>query len=411
MTDDRPLRVALLSYRGKPTCGGQGVYVRHLSRALADLGHEVEVIGGPPYPVLGDGVRFTPLPGLDLYADENPFRTPQPRELRSLPALIEYAGLKRGRFTEPLAFSLRARHYLRGHAFDVIHDNQGLGYGLLGLPGLVATIHHPVAIDRAWELDGASPQRQREVLAWYRFLDMQRRVARRIPQLIAPAAAGAGATSAWLGIPPERITITPLGVDTAVFRPDRSTGRVPGRIVTTASADAPIKGLADLLTAAAALRPGWRGELHVVGTLRPGGPAARQIARLGLPVRFHRGLTDAQLADLISSAEVACVPSRYEGFSLPALEAMACGTPLVCTTAGALPEVTGPDGHAALHAAPGDPAALTRALRTLLSDTALRRRLGAAGVTRAARFTWRATAEATVAAYRSHLRPAVLSAC
>jgi hypothetical protein len=137
------LRIALLSYRGKPTCGGQGVYIRHLSRELAALGHHVEVIGGPPYPVLDDGVRFTPLPGLDLYAPDNPFRTPALRELRTLPNILEYTGMKTGRFTEPLAFSLRARAYLRRRPFDVVHDNQGLGYGLLGLPGLVATIHHP----------------------------------------------------------------------------------------------------------------------------------------------------------------------------------------------------------------------------------------------------------------------------
>ncbi|MEQ0565200.1 glycosyltransferase family 4 protein [Amycolatopsis sp. NEAU-NG30] len=400
MTDR--LRIALLSYRGKPTCGGQGVYIRHLSRELAALGHHVEVIGGPPYPVLDDGVRFTPLPGLDLYAPDNPFRTPALRELRTLPNILEYAGMKTGRFTEPLAFSLRARAYLRRRPFDVVHDNQGLGYGLLGLPGLVATIHHPVAIDREWELRDADVRRRQEVLSWYRFLRMQHRVARRIPRIMTPAAASSLAVTEWMGVPAERLTVTPLGVDGAVFRPDPCVPRVRGRIVTTASADVPVKGLPQLLRAVAALPDELSAELHVVGTARPGGPTERLLTELGLtsPVRFHSGLTDRQLADLVRSAEVACVPSLFEGFSLPALEAMACGTPLVATTAGAIPEVT---ADTALHVPPGDATALARALRDVLTSRTLRDRLGAAGAARAQQFTWRATAEATVAVYRARL--------
>jgi len=76
------LRVALLSYRSKPHCGGQGVYVRHLSRELTSLGHDVEVFSGQPYPDLDPGVRLTKLPSLDLYRDSDPFRTPRPREIR-----------------------------------------------------------------------------------------------------------------------------------------------------------------------------------------------------------------------------------------------------------------------------------------------------------------------------------------
>jgi glycosyltransferase involved in cell wall biosynthesis len=395
-----PLNIALLSYRAKPTCGGQGVYIRHLSRELTALGHHVEVITGPPYPVLDNGVRFTPLPGLDLYAPDNPFRTPAVRELTTLPSLLEYLGLKAGRFTEPLAFSLRARAYLRGRRFDVVHDNQGLGYGLLGIPGLVATIHHPVAIDRAWELHEVSDQRRREVRSWYRFLRMQARVARRVDRIVTPAIASSAAVAEWMGVPAGRLSSVPLGVDTAVFRPDPATPRVPGRIVTTASADVPVKGLAHLLTAVAQLPSGT--ELHVVGSARPGGPTEQLIGELGLTeaVRFHHGLTDHELADLIRSATVACVPSLFEGFSLPALEAMACGTPLVCTTAGAIPEVT---GDAAVPCAPGDSPALAAALTTVLSSPKLQAALGAAGAERARSFTWRATAEATVAVYRARL--------
>ena len=153
--EDRPLRIALLAYRGKPHVGGQGVYVRHLSKALVDLGHRVEVLGGQPYPVLDDRVPLVELPSLDIYNDYFPMRMPGIWELKKLPDFVEVASFSAGQFPEPLSFSLRAFSHLRGRRrdFDVVHDNQSLGYGLLGIERLglpvVATIHHPITVDRA----------------------------------------------------------------------------------------------------------------------------------------------------------------------------------------------------------------------------------------------------------------------
>ncbi|HET6699190.1 MAG TPA: glycosyltransferase, partial [Nocardioidaceae bacterium] len=115
---------------------------------------------------------------------------------------------------------------------------------------------------------------------------------------------------------------------------------------------------------------------------------------------FVHGISDTDLAALVGSAEVACVPSLYEGFSLPTVEAMACGTPLVVSRAGAIPEVVGPSGECADLVAPGDAEELAHALGALLDDPERRRRMGEAGRRRALeRFSWRAVAEATVAAY------------
>ncbi|WP_433795709.1 glycosyltransferase [Actinoplanes sp. CA-252034] len=175
-----------------------------------------------------------------------------------------------------------------------------------------------------------------------------------------------------------------------------------GRVVAVASADVPLKGLPELIEAVAKLRADHDVELVVVGSARPDGAAAKAITRLGLEdaVRFVSGISDGELADLFRSATVAAVPSRYEGFSLPAVEAMACGVPLVVTTAGALPEVAGPDGLASLHVPPGDPGALAAAIGRLLDDEALRRRLGAEGRRRAVEhFTWRRTAIRTAEWY------------
>jgi glycosyltransferase involved in cell wall biosynthesis len=408
---DRPLRIALLSYKGNPFCGGQGVYVRHLSRELARLGHTVEVIGAQPYPVLDDGVTLTELPSLDLYRQPDPFRTPGRGEYRDWIDALEVATMWTGGFPEPLTFSLRARRHLaaRRGEFDVVHDNQTLGYGLLGLERtgvpLVTTIHHPITVDRRLELAAAATwQRRLSVRRWYGFTRMQRRVARRLPSVLTVSGSSRREIIDDLGVRPERVHVVPIGADTRVFSPDPAVPVVPGRIVTTSSADVPLKGLLHLVTALAKLRVEHPGaHLVVVGKRPDKGAVAEAVDRLGIghAVEFTTGISDAELVDLMRGAQVACVPSLYEGFSLPAAEAMAIGTPLVATTGGAIPEVAGPDGETCLAVPPGDAYALAAALGRLLADPPLRRRLGAAGRERVlARFTWQQAALGTAQRYR-----------
>ena len=414
---DRPLRIALLSYKGNPFCGGQGVYVRHLSRELARLGHDVEVLGGQPYPVLdevgaaGSGrLSFTEIASLDLYRQPDPFRNPRLGEYRSLADVVEYATMRTGGFPEPLTFSMRARQYLARHRgrYDVVHDNQTLGYGLLGLERigfpLVTTIHHPVTVDR--ELDLAAAEglvKQLSVRRWYGFTRMQRRVAQRLESILTVSQSSGREISEHLGVRPERVHVVPIGADVRLWSPDGSVPVVPGRIVTTSSADVPLKGLIHLVEALAKVRTEREAHLVVVGRRREDGPVADAIRRLGLEgaVEFRGGIDDQELVDLVRSAEVACVPSLYEGFSLPAAEAMATGTPLVATTGGAIPEVAGADGETCLAVPPGDAGALAAALGRLLDDAGLRARIGTAGRERVlARFTWERAAELTAERYR-----------
>ncbi|MFD5521244.1 glycosyltransferase family 4 protein [Streptomyces sp. NPDC127066] len=408
-----PLRIALLTYKGNPFCGGQGVYVRHLSRELARLGHRVEVIGSQPYPVLDEGLpglSLTELPSLDLYRQPDPFRTPGRDEYRDWIDALEVGTMWTGGFPEPLTFSLRARRHLRARRgeFDVIHDNQTLGYGLLGDVGapLVTTIHHPITVDRQLELDAAEGwQRRASVRRWYAFTRMQKRVARRLRSVLTVSGTSRQEIVDHLRVEQDRIHVVHIGADTDLFSPDPSVPQVPGRIVTTSSADVPLKGLVFLVEALAKVRTEHPGaHLVVVGRRAEDGPVAQAIERYGLEgaVEFVKGISDAELVDLVRSAEVACVPSLYEGFSLPAAEAMATGTPLVATTGGAIPEVAGPDGETCLAVPPGDPGALAAALGRLLGDPVLRARLGSAGRERVlARFTWARAAEGTVAHYRA----------
>ncbi len=402
------MRIALLSYRSKPHCGGQGVYVRHLSRELVALGHDVEVFSGQPYPELDPGVRLTEVPSLDLYREPDPFRTPRPGEYRDLVDVLEVATMWTAGFPEPRTFSLRAARILRDRAddFDVVHDNQTLGSGILtiqrsGLP-LVTTIHHPITFDRRVDLASAGSWRRRLTLRrWYGFLRMQRRVARQLRSVLTVSESSAGDIVTDFGVDPARIRVVPLGVD-GVFSPGDGP-RVPGRIVAMASADTPMKGVATLLEAFAKLRTERDVELLLVARPKPGGATEQLIERLAVAdsVRFVNGITDAELAATVASAEVACVPSLYEGFSLPTVEAMACATPLVVSRAGAIPEVVGPDGLCADLVTPGDVGELVQALESLLDDPGRRARMGAAGRRRALEeFSWRAVAERTAAAYQ-----------
>lgn len=401
------MRIALLSYRSKPHCGGQGVYVRHLSRELVRLGHEVEVFSGQPYPDLDPGVRLTKVPSLDLYREDDPFRRPRLREFRDRIDVVEFALMCTAGFPEPRTFGARVLRLLRHRRedFDVVHDNQTLAHGVLGLRRrgfpLLTTIHHPITFDRRIDLAQAGSLRRRITLRrWYGFLRMQGHVARRCGRILTVSESSARDIVQDFGVEPVNVSVVPLGVDEA-FRPPAAP-RVPGRIMAMASADAPIKGVATLLEAFAKLRTERDLELVMVARPAPGGRTEQLIEELGIAehVSFVSGLTDAELVDLMGSAELACVPSLYEGFSLPTAELMACATPLVVSRAGAIPEVVGAEGECADLVRPGDVNELTAAIGALLDDPERRARMGAAGRRRVQeRFSWRAVAEATVAAY------------
>jgi glycosyltransferase involved in cell wall biosynthesis len=401
---DRPLRVALLSYRSKPHCGGQGIYLRHLSRELAALGHHVEVFSGQPYPELEPGPLLRTVPSLDLYRDDDPFRTPGLREYRDWIDALEFLTMCTGAFPEPRTFGIRAVREMRSRQddFDVVHDNQVLASGMLKigkfLP-LVTSIHHPISVDRRIELQAARGFSRLTKWRWYSFVRMQARVARKAGPIMTGSESSKADILRDFKVPEDNIRVVPLGVDTRLFRP-RPAPRVPGRMVAVASADSPVKGVATLLRAYAKLTTDREAELILVSKLTPDGPTARLLTELALDgkVKFVSGISDEELAELLASAEVAVVPSLYEGFSLPAVEHMASGTPLVASRTGALPEVT---GDAALLVTPGDPEELAAALRVLLDSPAERDRLSGLALARVAeRFAWSAVARTTVAEYR-----------
>ena len=286
--------------------------------------------------------------------------------------------------------------------FDVVHDNQVLATGMLRigefLP-LVTSIHHPISVDRRIELKAARGLSRLSKWRWYSFVRMQARVARQVGPIMTGSESSKADILRDFKVPAENVRVVPLGVDTRLFHP-RQPPRVPGRMVAVASADSPVKGVATLLRAYAKVSTDADAELILVSKLNPDGPTARLLADLALgdKVKFVSGISDEELADLLASAEVAVVPSLYEGFSLPAVEHMASGTPLVASRTGALPEVT---GDAALLVTPGDAEELAAALRGLLDSPRQRQLLSELALARVAeRFAWSAVARTTVTEYR-----------
>ena len=414
MSQDAPLRIAYLVYRGKPHVGGQGVYTRHLTKALVELGHHVEVFSGPPYPIVDERVPLHQLPSLDLYREPDPFRVPKLREFKDRIDVLEFALMCTAGFPEPRTFSLRAARALKGRVcdFDLVHDNQCLGTGLvdimeMGLP-VLGTIHHPITQDRRIEIENAATFRKRLTFRrWYGFTKMQSKVAQKLERIITVSKSSHGDIVKDHGVDPSKLHVVNVGVDPLQFRPLPHVQRVPGRLMCTSSSDVPMKGVVHLLEAVAKIRT-ERSDVHVtvIGKPNPDGAVVATIKRLGLEphIEFVYGVTDERIVELYAEAELAVVPSLYEGFSLPAVEAMAAGVPLVATTGGAVGEVVGRDGTTAALVPPGDAGALAQTILELLADPERRARIGEAGRERVtSMYSWQACAARTVEQYRALL--------
>jgi glycosyltransferase involved in cell wall biosynthesis len=406
-----PLRIAYLTYRGKPHVGGQGVYTRHLTKALVDLGHHVEVFGGQPYPILDSRIPLHKLPSLDIFNDQYPGRFPAYWEIKDWPSFVETAQFLKGTFGEPRAFSIRAYNELskRVNDFDLVHDNQCLGYGILKIEKKIPTIvtlHHPITKDRKLEMEHTRTWfKRRAISRWYSFVNMQGKVASKMPRVVVVSENSIADIHTDMKVSLDRMKLVPVGVDPDLFTPLPHISRKPGHLITTASADVALKGLSYLLEALAKIRTERDVHLTIIGRPREGANADL-IRKLGLTdcITHVSGVSDERIVELYAESELAVVPSLYEGFSLPAIEAMSTGICLVATTGGALPEVTGADNDTVLSCPAGDAEALAASIRRGLDNADLRNRIGAAGRARVVeRWSWKHCAQLTVDQYREVL--------
>ncbi len=403
-------KIGLISYRSNPHCGGQGVYIRHLSHALCDLGHDVEVIAGPPDPLLNNrpnnNVTLTMLKTLDLYNPEDLFRTPSFNELKNFINLIEWLDISTMGYPEPMTFGMRLTRHLKEtkKRYDIIHDNQSLSYGILSLAKrmpVTATIHHPMTVDRRLAVQSTkSFLKKIKALRWYSFIGMQKRVAKKLSRIITVSKSSQKDIAREFDIPESKFKTIPIGIDTHNFYPLSTVKKQPGRIIVTNSADTPLKGLYHLLFAIKSVLKIRSVKLVVIGSPKKNGGIEKLVKKLALEqtIKFTGRIDHDQFVKEYAKASIAVIPSLYEGFGLPVGEAMACRIPVICTTGGALPEVA---GDATKLVPPGNAKALEKAILELLDDPAQCEVLAQKGYERVQKeFTWEKTALRTVETYK-----------
>lgn len=404
----RPLKIALLGYRSDPFVGGQGIYLKYLSSALQQLGHQVHVYSGPPYPELDQGIKLVKVPSLDLYAQENHLTALRVKHLFSYTDTVEWWTMLTGGFAEPYTFGRRIAKELAHCDFDIIHDNQSLCFGLLDLQkkghNVVSTIHHPIHRDRQLAIQSADDWQHR-LLAyrWYSFLRMQEKVVPQLKHITTVSHSSMDDINHYFKRR-DAIRVIPNGIDTHTFRPVRVL-REPYRLITTASSDQPLKGLCFLLEALAQCARTYPDvHLRIIGKLKEGGATAQLIEHLNLAQRvsFRSGLSAEELVLEYNKASVAVCPSLYEGFGLPAGEAMACGLPLVSTNGGALAEVV---GDAGIVVEAGDASALSAGIQLLFENTELAASLAQSGRRKVVEsYSWRRVAEQLTSYYHEIIK-------
>ncbi len=404
------MKIALLSYRGNPYCGGQGIYLTYLANELVKLGHEVHVIVGPPFPLFLDGSVVHQVENLNFFGKkENFLPSPQPFRIFAPLHFYEFAASRFGVFPEIKAFSFRAffklRELVKSHRFDILHDNQCLGYGMLlwktlGIP-VVSTIHHPLSIDRATWFENPSSLQQKVKRVLYYPLVMQRIVSNRLDGIITVSQDSARAITEAFAVPSEKIRVVYNGLDSNEFAPIPGLAKNPHNLIFVGNSEDRKKGLLYLLQSLLYLPE------QVTLTVVDGGAPQRSFAplltekyRMNHRVHFTGKIGPGELVRLYCTAEIAVVPSLYEGFGFPAAEAMACELPVVACTAGALPEVVGNDG-AGILVPPRNAQALAQAIKRLLKDPELRQQMGRAARRRVLDlFTWENAARKMVDVYQ-----------
>ena len=379
------MKIGILSYRSHPYSGGQGIYVRHLSKALQRLGHEVTVLSGPPYPELDAEIELEKIPSLDLFGVEDRIKEFKFSLLFSPLDLYEWISVMTGGFPEPYTFGRRVLRHLKAseREFDVILDNQSLCYSLLDIQKLyplAVTIHHPITKDHRLEIENASNWKERlSSRRWHNFLPMQKKVSPKLNKIICVSGPSKQDVVEEFLVNPENVEVILNGIDIETFKPDSDSKVVENRIVTTASADIPLKGLRFLINALPrVLKDFPETHLMVIGKSPNESKIRKLINDLDLKekISFKSNLSEEEIVDIYHSSQIAVIPSLYEGFGFGAGEAMACGTPLISTDSGGLKDVI---GDSAIKIASGSIEEIENKIISLFKDPKKREQLSLKG--------------------------------
>ena len=397
------MKIGLLSYRSNPYSGGQGIYIRHLSKALSKLGHEVSVISGQPYPELDDSINLIKLPGLGLFESSERFSAFKISFFWNLLNFYEWFTVMTGGFPEPYAYGRRVYRLLKktNFNFDILLDNQSLSSSLLKIQKefpLVVTIHHPITRDHKLEMDNAKNWKERlSSNRWHNFLPMQKRTASKLQNIICVSQSSKEDVIAEFNVKEERITVIPNGIDIENFKPSSDSKTLDFKIVTTASSDIPLKGLRYLILALPrVLREYPLTRLTVIGKSPKKSKLNKLIDDLNLEdkITFKSGISENEIVDIYHDSDIAVIPSLYEGFGFGAGEAMACGVPLISTDSGGLKQVI---GESALKIEPGSVQQIEESIIKLFNEEETRNELSKKGRERMEElFDWEIAAKAYI---------------
>ena len=397
------MKIGLLSYRSNPYSGGQGIYIRHLSKALSKLGHEVSVISGQPYPELDDSINLIKLPGLGLFESSERFSAFKISFFWNLLNFYEWFTVMTGGFPEPYAYGRRVYRLLKktNFNFDILLDNQSLSSSLLKIQKefpLVVTIHHPITRDHKLEMDNAKNWKERlSSNRWHNFLPMQKHTASKLQNIICVSQSSKEDVIAEFNVKEERITVISNGIDIENFKPSSDSKTLDFKIVTTASSDIPLKGLRHLILALPrVLREYPLTRLTVIGKSPKKSKLNKLIDDLNLEdkITFKSGISENEIVDIYHDSDIAVIPSLYEGFGFGAGEAMACGVPLISTDSGGLKQVI---GESALKIEPGSVQQIEESIIKLFNEEETRNELSKKGRERMEElFDWEIAAKAYI---------------
>ena len=344
------LNIAILSYRSARFGGGQGVYIRDISFALSLMGHRVDVISGPPYPELHDGIKLIELPGLNLFETFS-FRDRLnkfiKKKCKTNDDYYEFFSTLIGGFPELRTFGNRANKFLDSNKdYDIIIDNQSISYGMIEIQKrfpLVEIIHHPITFDFKFEL--ASTKKIKYKISrylWYSFLIMQKKVAPKLKTIVTPSKSSKNGIVAEFNCKSSNITVINNGLDYEEFAPTSNIERNKNRLITTASADVALKGLDFSLKALKLLKKN-NPKIHliIIGAPKKNGHTEKLIKKLNIEdnVIFKKNISKEKIRELYSTSSIAIVSSLYEGFGYPVIEAMSCEVPLIATNISSIPEL------------------------------------------------------------------------
>ena len=346
------LKIALLSYRSDPYSGGQGIYIKNLSEALHDRGHEITIFSGNPLPQVSKAIRVEQIdtPGFfetfDSLERLKIFSSLEKNRLNFLDFFETFTGT----FTEPVFFGERLvknKFFQESvDGFDIFHDNQSISsYPETVLKKLVTTLHHPIHVDK--EIDLASEMNffsKLSIKRWYSFLNFQKKNLRAVKKVISPSASSKKDICRYFEYPSENISVIWNGInlDDCKFHQRE---KFNSNFVTIISSDVPMKNLKTLLKALHLLKQeGPSANLTIIGDLREDN--RKLIKNLGLTdqITYKSKLTRAELIQSLNHADIGIAPSSYEGFGFPLVEMIATGLPVIVSDKASLPELAGSAG-------------------------------------------------------------------